>query len=51
MLKKITGSKTEEVSGDYRRFRNDELHDLVSLTKYFSGDLIKKNKMGGACST
>jgi len=51
MLKKITGSKTEEVSGDYRRFCNDELHDLVPLTKYFSGDLIKKNEMGGACST
>jgi hypothetical protein len=23
----------------------------IMLTKYYSGDQIKKNKMGGACST
>jgi hypothetical protein len=24
---------------------------IVIITKYFSGDQIKKNEMGGACST
>jgi hypothetical protein len=24
---------------------------MIHLTKYFSGDKIEKNEMGGACST
>jgi hypothetical protein len=46
VLRRIFGSKRNEVTGEWRRLHNEEL-----LTKYYSGDQIKKNEMGGACST
>jgi hypothetical protein len=29
---------------------NEELNDLYSSQKYYSGDNIEKNEMGGTCS-
>ena len=37
------------MTGDWRRLHNEELHDLVPLTKYHSGDQ-NESKTGGACS-
>ena len=34
-----------------RRLQNEELHDLVLLTKYYSGVESKYNEMGGTCGT
>jgi hypothetical protein len=49
VLRRIFGPKRDEVTGEWR-LNNEELNDLYS-TKYYSGDQIKKNKVGGACST
>jgi hypothetical protein len=47
LLRKTFEPKRDEVTGEWRRLHNEEL----LFTKYYSGDQIKKNKMGGACST
>jgi hypothetical protein len=49
-LRKIFGPKRDEVIGDWRRLHIEALHDLYS-SPYESGNKIKKNEMGGACST
>jgi hypothetical protein len=49
--RKVCGSERNEVTGDWRRLHNEELHDLFPLPSYYSGVEIKKNEMGGACST
>jgi hypothetical protein len=49
--RKVCGSERDEVTGDWRRLHNEELHDLFSLPSYYSGAEIKKNEMGGACNT
>jgi len=38
VLRKIFGSKRDEVRGDWRRLHNEELHD-----SYFSSNVIKVN--------
>jgi hypothetical protein len=49
VLKKIFGSKRDEVKGEWRILYNEELCDLYS--KYCSDNQIEKNEAGGACST
>jgi uncharacterized membrane protein len=45
-------AKKEKVTGEWRKLHNEELNDPhVLLTKCYSSDKIKKNEMGGACST
>ena len=41
----------DEVTGEWRRLHNEELLRSVLFTKYYSGDRIKENEMGDACST
>jgi hypothetical protein len=48
VLRRIFGPKRDEVTGDWRRLHKEELNDI---TKYYSGDQIEKNEVGGACST
>ena len=45
VLSKAFGRKWEGRTGDWRRLREEE------LTKYYSGDQIENNGIGGACST
>ena len=40
MLRKVFGSKREEVTGQWRELHNEE------LSEYHAGDQIKKNEMG-----
>jgi len=47
-LRRIFGSKRDNVTREWRLY-NGERNDL--LTKYYLGDLIEKNEIGGACST
>ena len=52
MLRRIFGPRRDEVTGEWRRLRNEELNDLyVLLAQYCAGDKIKKNEMGWACGT
>jgi hypothetical protein len=49
VLRRIFGPKRDEVTGEWRRLHNKELHVL-----YFSPDIIrvvKKTEMGRICST
>jgi len=46
VLRRIFGPKRNEVIGAWRKLHNEEL-----LTKYYAGDQIEKNEMGGACNT
>jgi hypothetical protein len=48
VLRKIFGPKRDEVIGKWGWLHN-ELYALYSSIKYYSGDQIKKNEMGGAC--
>ena len=49
MLRKIFGSKREEVTGEWRKLHNEELNDLYSSPNIVQ--VIKKNEMGEARST
>jgi hypothetical protein len=46
VLRKVFGSKRDEVTGEWRKLYNEELNDLsVLLTQYCAGGKIKKNEM------
>jgi len=47
VLRKL-GPKRDEVTGEWRRLRNEKIYDLY---QHCSGDKVEKNEMGGACST
>jgi len=47
VLRRIFGPKRDEVTGEWRKLHNEELHDLYSSTKYNSGDQIKKIQWAG----
>jgi len=50
VLKKIFGANRDEVTRDWGRFHNEELHYLQAYSsKFYSDDQIKKHKMDGAC--
>jgi hypothetical protein len=38
MLRKISGSKGDEITEEWRRLHVDELYDLYFSLKYFSDD-------------
>jgi hypothetical protein len=48
VLRKVFGHKREEVTEEWSRLHNEELCDL---TKYYPGNQIKKNEIGGARGT
>jgi hypothetical protein len=50
VLRRIFGSKRDEVRGEWRKLHNVKLNELACLTHYSSGDQIEKNEMGGTCS-
>ena len=50
MLRRTFGSKSNEVTREWRKLHTEVLNDLYSSHKYYSGDNIEKNEMGGTCS-
>jgi hypothetical protein len=48
VLRRIFGPKRDEVIGEWRKLRNEELSDLYSSSKI---DQIKKNEVDGSYST
>jgi hypothetical protein len=51
VLRRIFGPKRDEVTGDWRKLHNEELHSLYSSPSIIKMDQIKENEMGRACST
>jgi hypothetical protein len=51
VLRRLFGPKRDEVSGEWRKLRNEELNNLYCSLNIVSGDQFKKNAMGGARST
>jgi hypothetical protein len=49
VLRRIFGSKRDEVTGEWRRLLRSFV--ICILTKCYSSDQIKTAKVGGACST
>jgi hypothetical protein len=49
VLRKRFGPKRVEVSGEWRKFHNEELHNLYSSPDIISQ--VKENEVCGACST
>jgi hypothetical protein len=45
VLRRIFGHKGEEVAGDWRRLRNEEVHNLYPQIKYCYGDEIKEDEV------
>jgi hypothetical protein len=50
-MRRIFGPKRDEGPGGWRKLQNEELNDLSSSPKYFSGNQIQKNEMGRARGT
>jgi hypothetical protein len=51
VLKGIFGPKRDEVTGEWRKLRNEKLHDLYLFPKCKWNNEIEEDEMGGACST
>jgi hypothetical protein len=49
VLKRIFAPKRDEVTGEWRKLHNNELHDLYSSSSIIR--IIKLRRMGGPCST
>jgi hypothetical protein len=49
VLRRIFGPKRDEVTGEWRKLHNEELHNLYSSPDIIRQD--KANEMGGTCGT
>jgi hypothetical protein len=50
VLRRIFGPKRDEVTGDWRKLRIEELHNLYSSPNIVSVIKVKEDGMGRACS-
>jgi hypothetical protein len=51
VLRRIFGSKRNEVTGGWRKLHNEEFHNLYSSpSTYNYNDQVKEDEMGRACS-
>jgi hypothetical protein len=51
MLRRIFGPKRDEVTGEWRKLHNEELHDLYSSPNIIRIIKVEEDEMGGVCST
>jgi len=51
VLRRIFGTRRDEVTEEWRRLHNEELNDLKSSAKFVRVIKIEKNEMGWACGT
>jgi hypothetical protein len=47
VLSRIFGPKRDEVTGEWRKLHNEELHDLYSFTQYCAGDKSRRMRWAG----
>jgi hypothetical protein len=45
------GPERDELTGSWRTWRNEGLHNLCSSPNMINDDQIKEDEMGGVCST
>jgi hypothetical protein len=50
VLRRISGPKRDDVTGQWRKLHNEELRDLYPSAKYNLYDQVEEDEMGGACS-
>jgi hypothetical protein len=51
VLRRIFGPKRDELTGQWRKLHNEELHNLYSSPDYYYADQIEENEVGGPCGT
>jgi hypothetical protein len=51
VLRRIFGPKRDEVTGEWRKFHNEELHNLYPSPDIIMQVKVKANEVGGTCST
>jgi hypothetical protein len=51
VLRRILGPKRDEVTGEWRKLHNEQLHDLYSSPSIIRIIKAMKDEIGGACST
>jgi hypothetical protein len=51
VLRRIFGSKRDEVTGEWRKLHNEELHDLYSSPSIIRIIKFEEDEMGGSYST
>jgi len=51
VLRRISGPRSDEVTGEWRKLHSVELYDLYSTPNIVRVVNSEKNEMGGACST
>ena len=49
VLRRIFGTRRDEVTGEWRRLHNEDLNDLYSSPNIARVIKIEKNEMGWAC--
>jgi hypothetical protein len=50
VLRRIFGPKRDEVTGEWRKLHNEELHNLYSSPDIIRKSQVKVNEVGEACS-
>jgi hypothetical protein len=51
VLRRKFGSKKDEVSGEWRKLHNEELHDLYYSPSINLNNQVEEDEIGGPCST
>jgi hypothetical protein len=50
VLRRIFGPKRDEVTGDWRKLRNEGFYNVYSFAKHNYNDQVKEHKIGRVCS-
>jgi hypothetical protein len=51
VLRRIFGPKRDEVTGEWRKLHNEELHDLYSSSSIIRIIKLRRMRLAGPCST
>ena len=49
VLRRVFGAKRDEVTGEWKKLRNEELNDLYSLPNIVRVVKSRRNELGRAC--